>query len=211
MKVLVTGGPTRAYIDQVRYLSNHSTGELAYHLCTDLGKANAKVAAVIGPTAFPFSKLKLARYRAVETNLEMYDEVIAACRSFRPQVAIFSAAVLDFAPKRIQSGKVSSNKTRWTIDLVPAPKIIDEVGRQFPTIRRIGFKLQWDVLAGKKLERFAMTYLEKKRLDGLVLNFLPQIHGGKHPAYIFTPDGKMTRAQTKAEISRRLICLTGPS
>jgi phosphopantothenoylcysteine synthetase/decarboxylase len=202
LRVLVTGGPTRAYLDRVRFLTNISSGELAFILCRELSRRGIEVALISGPTAQPFEKLKLAHWSSVETADEMHAEVMRLCRTFRPQFAVFTAAVLDFAPVKKLAGKVSSAKKRWNITLRPTPKIIDDVGRRFPGVIRIGFKLEWKRGTAKAMHRFAMRNIEKKGLDALCLNFLSEIGGGRHPAQLITRDGKVHLAKTKAGIAR---------
>jgi phosphopantothenoylcysteine decarboxylase / phosphopantothenate---cysteine ligase len=204
LKILVTGGPTRAYLDDVRYISNYSTGALSWRLCGDLSKAKYKVAAVIGPTGYEFASLNLDRLVNVETNIEMYQAVLSLCRSFKPDIVIFSAAVLDFAPRSPIRGKVSSGISKWKIELLPAPKIIDQVGVKFPKISRIGFKLQIDRLSQKGLERFAFGYLKKKRLDALCVNFRGDIDAKGHRAYLFGKDRSYKEVSDKAGISKGL-------
>ena len=84
LSVLVTGGPTRAYLDDVRYLSNYSTGELAFDVCRELVQDGFEVHAVIGPSHFPFEGLKLKTCRRVETIFEMRAEIMELCRRKKP-------------------------------------------------------------------------------------------------------------------------------
>lgn len=198
LRVLVTGGPTKAYLDRVRYLSNYSTGSVAYEICKTFHNRRAKVAAVIGPTALDFSSLKLAIFRPVETFDEMRKEVHRVCKVFRPDIVVFSAAVLDFVPVKIRSGKVSSKQKTWTIQLKPTPKIIDEIGKRFPHIRRVGFKLQWKE---KHPAQFGKKILETKKLDALVLNDLSQVEGQFHPAFLFERGKAPVRVNSKKAIA----------
>lgn len=199
IRVLVTGGPTRAYLDKVRYLSNYSTGEMAFAICRALLRQKMKVAVVSGPTTQPWDKLSLARCAKVETFEEMRETVLINCERFRPDVAVFAAAVLDFSPGSIEKEKVSSSRKTWTIRLVPNPKIIDEVGKKFPLIKRIGFKLEWDRPSDKTVRQMGEAYLKRKQLKALILNFLSEIGTKGHPTYLFTPEGLVDRVETKNE------------
>jgi hypothetical protein len=84
--------------------------------------------------------------------------------------------------------------------LRPTPKIIDAVGRRYPRVRRIGFKLEWEK---KKRDwpSWAKARLREQGLDALCLNFLSQIRGTKHPAYLFDGEGKAKKARSKKEIA----------
>lgn len=203
-RVLVTGGPTRAYLDRVRYLSNFSTGELALELCKKLHKAGAEVALVSGPCCQPFDELSLAEWISVETADEMHAGVLKLCRDFKPDYAVFAAAVLDFQPARVGKGKTSSS-SRWSLDLKPTPKIIDDVGKRFPAVKRVGFKLEWKAQTSTARDRFARRTMRTKGLDALVLNYLSEmsadISGKTHPAYLYSGQDKPVQAKRKPEIA----------
>lgn len=196
----MTGGPTRAWLDRVRFLTNVSSGELAYELCRALCRRGFDVALVAGPTSQPFEKLPLARFRPVETADEMHAAVMSLCRTFRPDAAVFTAAVLDFAPARRESGKVTS-KGDWVVRLKPTKKIIDDVGKRYPKIRRVGFKLEWKRASQSAARAFARETIRRKNLDALVLNFLSEIKGGAHPACLYLADGSERPARTKRAIA----------
>lgn len=196
----MTAGPTRAYLDSVRYLSNYSSGQLGYEVCRELEK-RANVIAIVGPCEAPFEKLKNTKVLHVETVQQMHKAVMKICKESSPQFAIFSAAVLDFTPLKRESGKVSS-KYSWNLKLVPTPKIIDDVSQRFPQIKKIAFKLEWKVPAMKSLKKFAMQNIKDKSAEALCLNYLSDIKGKSHPAFLFTRDGSYIRAHSKKAIAR---------
>jgi phosphopantothenoylcysteine decarboxylase/phosphopantothenate--cysteine ligase len=200
LAVLVTAGPTRAYLDNVRYLSNYSSGQLGYEICRFLEKKIGKVVAVVGPCEAPFHQLKKTKVVKVQTVEEMHKAVMESCRKEGPQFAVLSAAVLDFEPKKIRFGKVSS-KNSWKIELVPTLKIIDEIGHRFPKIKKIAFKLEWESMSEEKAKKFALKNMKAKSADALCLNFLSQIKSDSHPAMFFTSDGRMKRLKSKREIA----------
>ncbi|MFM8270123.1 MAG: phosphopantothenoylcysteine decarboxylase [Pseudomonadota bacterium] len=204
IRVLLTAGPTRAYLDRVRFISNYSTGELGFRLSQALIKKGFEVYAVIGPTQQPFSDLPLKRLIEVETTDEMAKETLKLCRSVKPDFAIFSAAVLDFKPSKQLAGKVSSSKKRWSLELISTPKILDQVTDRYPSIKRIGFKLEWKPMTGQTLSRFAQKLLDQKKLDAVCINFLPQIRKKSHPLWIFTKEGRVSKCKTKAQTAKAL-------
>lgn len=197
--VLVTAGPTRAYLDRVRYLSNYSSGWLGYYICKAL-EQHFRVVAVVGPCEAPFKDLEATTVIPVETVDEMYRTVMKVCSVHRPHFAVLAAAVLDFAPKERKSGKVSS-KSSWKVELKPTPKIIDELTLKFPSVRKIAFKLEWNKTSLVKLKKFAMANMRDKSADALCLNFLSQIKLKNHPAFLFSRDGKYKKVNTKKEIA----------
>lgn len=201
ISVLVTAGPTRAYLDRVRYLSNYSTGQLGFEICQALEKRGFEVIAVVGPCEAPFEKLKKTKVLYVETVQEMHKAVMKVCKDSSPEFAVFSAAVLDFTPSKRESSKVSS-KNSWNLKLVPTPKIIDDVNRRFPKVKKIAFKLEWKAPAMKALRAFAIKNMQDKSAEALCLNYLSDIKGKKHPAFLFTSDGKCSRAHSKKTIAQ---------
>ncbi len=203
-RVLVTGGPTRAYLDRVRFLSNFSTGELAYELCRQLHKAGVEVALVSGPCCPPFGDLGLAQWIFVETAEQMHASVLKLCKTFKPDYAVFAAAVLDFQPVRVGKGKTSSS-SGWTLALKPTPKIIDDVGKRFPMVKRVGFKLEWKAQASAARDKFARSTMKRKGLEALCLNYLSEISGKTHPAYLYLGEDKPVQARTKPQIASGLI------
>lgn len=200
-RVLVTGGPTRAYFDDVRYISNVSSGKTAFEICKELKKNQHEVYAVIGPTDEPFDSLGLEKFITVETNQQMHEEVLKLCRKSKPNWGVFAAAVLDFVPTKTENKKVSSKEKKWTVTLKPAPKIIDEVKSIYPDVRVIGFKLQTRKTAAFEKEFFSEELIRKKKLFGLCLNFLEEVSAKKHHAFLSNCFGEKKIARSKKEIA----------
>lgn len=203
-KVLVTGGPTRAYLDDVRFLTNYSTGNLARELCATLSAKGFEVSAVFGPTAFGLNEVRASRKQSIETHNEMRQAVLRECRAFEPDYVIFAAAVLDFAPKAKKPGKVSSKGT-WKIELVPTSKILEEVKNKFPKIKRVGFKLETKKLTGRALQKFAENKIAEQGLHALVFNFFSDVVAKDHRARVFTANGESKTAIGKKKIASLIV------
>ncbi len=203
LRVLITGGPTRAYLDDFRYLSNHSTGEVALHLCQQFIKAGVATSLVSGPCAQPFGDLKLKHWAPVETHREMLAQVLRLCKSWQPHFVVFSAAVLDFEPAKVLKGKVSS-KGNWTIKLSPTPKIIEVVRKKFSGIQRVGFKLEPGKFSAKK----ALTLAQNKAAEGdlwaLCVNYHDDVGAKKHAALVW--NGSEARiVTTKKDLAAAIV------
>lgn len=203
-KVLITVGPTRLYLDPIRYLTNYSTGALGFLLAKKLSQKGFKVWVVCGPCSQPFKKLNLFKVEFVETADEMLKATLRACKTFRPEFAIFSAAVLDFKTKTYSKNKISS-KDSWTIRLVPNLKIIDEVGKRYPMIHRIGFKLETEKLDKSRLLEKAKTIMIEKKLFALCVNYFDDISSTKHRAQLFLKNGKIKKLLTKTQIADSIV------
>ena len=111
LKALVTAGPTREYIDPVRYISNESSGIQGYQLAKKLNEAGIQTKLILGP-----SKIKIdenLNVTKVTTGKEMFE---AVQESLPVDIAIFSAAVADFKTER-QDKKIKKNNNELILKL----------------------------------------------------------------------------------------------
>lgn len=165
-KVLITGGPTVERIDPVRYISNFSTGKMAFALADEAARRGAQVTVVAGPTtAAPLHKgVKVVR---VESALEM----LAACRGEFPgsDVAIMCAAVADYRVKNPADTKIKrEGHEPPALELVANPDIAATLGAEKrPGQILVGFALETDNGPANALGK-----MERKNLDMVVLNSL---------------------------------------
>lgn len=166
LKILITGGPTVERIDPVRYISNFSTGKMAFALADEAARRGAEVTVVAGPTtAAPSHKgVKVVR---VESALEM----LAACRGEFPgsDVAIMCAAVADYRVKNPADTKIKrEGHEPPALELVANPDIAATLGAEKrPGQILVGFALETDNGPANALGK-----MERKNLDMVVLNSL---------------------------------------
>ena len=106
-KVLITGGPTCEAIDPVRFVSNHSSGKMAFALAAEAAGAGAQVSLVSGPVHLPTPDR--VRRTDVESAEQMLDAVMRVAET---DIFIGVAAVADYRPATIESKK--SKKPRTT-------------------------------------------------------------------------------------------------
>jgi len=97
-------------------------------------------------------------------------------------VAIFSAAILDFKPKQRTDSKVESGK-EWTIKLVPTPKVIEKVIGKHSDLFVVAFKLEYKI-PEKELIEGAYQRLKELGAGLMVANDLAAIRGERHRAHI---------------------------
>ena len=100
-KALVTAGPTREYIDPVRYITNKSSGKQGFELAKSLSKKGFETTLISGPTNLKVSKD--INFIKVETTDQMFKETQ---NNLPADVAIFSAAVSDFKIKEKKQQKI---------------------------------------------------------------------------------------------------------
>jgi phosphopantothenoylcysteine decarboxylase / phosphopantothenate---cysteine ligase len=171
LRVLITAGPTREYIDPVRYLSNDSSGRMGFALAAAALKRGMRVTLVHGPVGLE----KPAGVRAVAVVSAA--ELLAECRRLwqRHDVLIMAAAVADYTPTRAARFKRKKSEADLVLRLKPTVDILrDLAARRRAEQIVIGFALE--DRAGR---RNAQRKLRDKRLDAIVLNRPEAIGAGK--------------------------------
>ncbi len=163
-KVLITAGPTYEDIDPVRFIGNYSSGKMGYAIAEEASRRGAEVTLVSGPVTVTTSdsNIKVIPVRSAR-------QMLAACEDvFDSQdIAIFCAAVADYAPANHADRKIKREKTEeMTISLVRNPDIAATLGsRRKPGQILTGFALETD-----SEEENALSKLRRKNLDMIVLN-----------------------------------------
>lgn len=161
-QVLISAGPTREYLDPVRFLSNRSSGKMGFALAAEALSRGADVTLVSGPTALlpPFR----AKVVPVETGGEMEAEIKA--RAPESDIIIMAAAVSDFRFRETAGLKIKKSGFDGRIELVPAPDILEGLGRS----KREGAVLVGFAAETDRLEENALRKLREKNLDLIVAN-----------------------------------------
>ena len=123
--VLITAGPTEEPLDPVRFLSNRSSGKMGYALAEAAAARGARVILVSGPVS-------LASPGGVEVmRVSTAAEMRAAVLSRLPESTIIvkAAAVADYSVREPAAQKMKKTGGPLTLELVPTPDILSEVGR----------------------------------------------------------------------------------
>ena len=139
-RALVTCGPTWVAIDDVRVISNHSTGEQGHLIAGHLIKEGAKVTLLEGPVTH-IVKLKAARI----IKFQFFDELTTLLQEEVKEnydMIVHAAAVSDYAPNQPYKSKLSSAFSNLKIDLIPTPKLINAIKKTSPGSFLVGFKLE---------------------------------------------------------------------
>lgn len=157
----MTAGPTREYIDSIRFISNPSSGRMGYAIATAAAKRGHDVTLISGPVHLP--RPRGATVVSVETGGEM---ATAAKRAFRTaDAAIFTAAVCDYRPARRQPRKLPKQVDGMSIDLVATEDIAASLGRRKGRRITLAFALE-DHEGRAKAERKRLA----KHADAILLN-----------------------------------------
>ena len=161
MRVLVTAGPTREYLDAVRFLSNASSGKMGFACAAAAARAGHDVTLVTGPVALP-DPAGVRTIRVVSAD-DMYCAVMKAYP--RIDAAIMTAAVGDYRPAKRFAGKLKKKAETLTLRLVRTRDILKEMGRKKGRRVLVGFALEVQDAVHQALVKY-----KKKNLDYVVLN-----------------------------------------
>jgi phosphopantothenoylcysteine decarboxylase/phosphopantothenate--cysteine ligase len=161
-RILITAGATREPIDPVRFISNRSSGKMAFALAEAARKRGARVCIVRGFTsAPPPSGVELITANTAE---EMRIAVLREIEN--ATIFIATAAVADYRPKQQSENKIKKNASELTLELERTPDILSEVARQRrPNQLLVGFAAETEDVTAN-----AQRKLHAKNLDVVVAN-----------------------------------------
>jgi phosphopantothenoylcysteine decarboxylase/phosphopantothenate--cysteine ligase len=161
-RVLITSGPTRQYLDPVRYLTNASSGRMGKALAEAMLAAGHQVVIVSGPVEVEYPPA------AEVASVVSTEEMLSACRELFPACdgLIGVAAPCDYRPVRVAEGKIQKTGQPLELHLIETPDVVATLGAEKkPGQWLVGFALETD---DQRLR--ALAKLEKKSCDLMVLN-----------------------------------------
>lgn len=167
--VLVTAGPTREPLDAVRFLSNYSSGKMGYALAEEAKERGARVTLISGPTKLePPQGVNLISVQTAEEMFNAVKENFAAA-----DVVIKAAAVADFRPRWVTSGKIKKESADLLLELERTPDILAYLGQNKSNQILVGFAAETEDLLVNAREKLA-----RKNLDMIVANDLTEEGAG---------------------------------
>ncbi|HMP79214.1 MAG TPA: phosphopantothenoylcysteine decarboxylase [Pirellulaceae bacterium] len=198
-RILITSGPTRQYLDPVRFLSNASSGRMGQALANEAIRAGHEVIVVSGPVSLKYPAA--ARVTWVETTQEM----LLACQREFPKCdgLIGVAAPCDYQPQRPASQKISKNGRPLTVRLIETPDIVATLGER-KTKRQwtVGFALETDDARFR-----ALAKLQRKSCDLIVVNDATAINATESQIEIVDPAGRVIEscAGPKRQLAKTIM------
>jgi phosphopantothenoylcysteine decarboxylase / phosphopantothenate---cysteine ligase len=161
--VLVTAGPTREFIDAVRFISNPSTGKMGYALAAAARDRGAEVILITGPTQLaPPQGVKVV---PVVSAADMHRAVMEHLD--RSHIVVMAAAVSDFKPLQKSDRKIKKEEAATTLNLERTGDILLGLGNAGGKRLLVGFAAETD-----DVEKNALKKLKDKHLDMIVVNDL---------------------------------------
>ncbi len=201
LKVLVTAGPTKEYMDPVRFISNPSSGKMGYAIAKIAADRGAKVKLVSG-------QVKLKPRHGIEvigvtTALEMKDAVLES--SGDCDIVVKAAAVGDFRPAEYSAHKLKKDQVP-VIELVKNPDILEAVCKENKKGVVVGFCMETRNLAEQAYEKML-----RKGADLIVANNVAEEKAGfahdTNTACIINREGSCTQLKNmpKTELAKIIL------
>jgi phosphopantothenoylcysteine decarboxylase/phosphopantothenate--cysteine ligase len=200
-KVIVTGGPTREYMDPVRFISNRSSGKMGWEMAEEAFRRGADVTLISGPAAvYPSPGIE---YVQVDTGGEMAGEIEKRLKE--TDILVMAAAVSDYKFTERSPEKKKKGGRGSLPELSAALDILRKIGEQKENLFLVGFAAET-----RNLKEYALEKMKSKNLDIIVANDISRKDAGFDSDWnqvsIFRRDGETveTPRESKHEISRRI-------
>jgi phosphopantothenoylcysteine decarboxylase/phosphopantothenate--cysteine ligase len=188
-RIIVTAGPTVEDLDPVRFLGNRSTGKMGFAIAARAAARGAEVTLIAGPVALPapFGVRRVDVRSALSMREALWQALGAELNG--ADALIMTAAVSDYRPARTHGEKLKREATGMSLDLVPNPDILAEIGnaRKGAAPVLVGFAVETGT--DDRMISSAQTKLATKRVDLIVANHAGDAFGKDHNrAVMVTPD-----------------------
>ncbi len=163
LKALVTTGPTREYLDPIRYISNESSGKQGYEIALALDKLGIKTTLIAGPSTFVVPKnIKVKKITSA-------DEMLSEVKKTLPvDLAVCAAAVADFKPIQKNKNKLKKDKLNFeSINFIKNNDILEFISKNNKSRPRIvaGFSAETHDVLGNSIKK-----LKNKHCDFIFAN-----------------------------------------
>ena len=198
MRILITAGPTREYLDDVRYLSNASSGRMGFAVAAAAVAAGHEVVLVAGPVAL--KPPEGCRVVNVETTEEMGRACVEAFGDCDGVVA--AAAVCDYRPLCRHEGKLTKTGEAVSIEMIETDDVLATLGAGKQDRFVVGFALE-----ASNPREGALQKLRAKNCDAIVLNGPEAIGSEENSIELIDISGSVVASWdgSKTELARRLI------
>lgn len=219
MKVIITAGGTSERIDDVRSITNTSTGKLGYAIGRAFLAYNETVETIYylhGVRAMPPEGHNIKAI-LIEGVRDLEQEISKLLTEQQIDAVVHAMAVSDYMVKtvttleQIQSGciaplkgnKISSEVDDLTIIMERSPKVISKIKALSPNTALVGFKLLSHVPREELIDT-AHRLLEKNNCTYVLANDLEEIGNGKHKGYLVHKDKTYDTMETNEEIGTKI-------
>lgn len=223
-KYVITSGGISEKIDNVRKITNSSSGKLGMTIANHLleSKSDITIYYVCSKNALRPNNTRV-KIIEVAGTLDLKDKVESLLKNEKIDYFIHTMAVADYMVdyvttvdkmkksflnnsdmEVIKDTKISSYENNLVLVLKPTPKIISLIKKESPLTYLVGFKLL-DGVSKKKLIEVAKMLRDKNKCDLVVANDLENIRNKEHKAYIIDKEDKVVEASDKEDIAKKLV------
>lgn len=198
--IVVTAGPTREFIDAVRFVSNPSTGKMGFALAEAARDLGAKVTLIHGPVSLkPPAGVESRSIVSAADLFEAVKQVHAA------DAIIMSAAVSDFTPETRVEHKIKKTDAEKTVSFKPTQDILKWLGEnRIPGQTLVGFAMETDDIL-----KHAHDKLVRKNVDWIVANNLNVEGAGfgydTNHVYLLHKEGYTEIGGFKKDVARAIL------
>ncbi len=200
MRLLITAGPTREYIDDIRFISNPSSGLTGMALAEEAVKRGHEVTMVLGPTSLtPIYGIKVIPVVSAD---EMTDKTLKELEQGYDTL-ISAAAVADYTPAEKLDGKIRSGG-ELKLTLKPTRKLIQEARKRFPRLRIMAFKAEYNKSPDELAEAAGKLL---SHADVVVVNDVGESVFGSDEteAYIVGDEVKHIERKSKRDAAKQIL------
>ncbi|WP_235934818.1 phosphopantothenoylcysteine decarboxylase [Candidatus Laterigemmans baculatus] len=182
-RILITSGPTRQYLDPVRYLTNASSGRMGAALAAAALRLGHQVVIVSGPVAVDYpAGAEVVDVETTEQMLAVAGELFAGC-----QGAIGAAAPCDYRPRQVNVQKIAKTGGPLVVEFIETPDVVATLGQQKRADQWVvGFALETEDHHFR-----AIVKLERKHCDLMVSNGAEAINAAETQVALLAPDGEV--------------------
>lgn len=181
-KILITSGGTQEPIDDVRVITNKSTGNTAATLADDFISAGFDVTYLCAKSA---SRPTLEATIETFVTYKDLDHQLTRQLQNKYDVIIHAAAVSDYSVAQPTSGKINSSSESLQINLIKNPKLIDKIKKLSPQSKLVGFKLTSGLTEQETTEKINSLF-KNAHCDYVVHNDWSTVHSGQHHFNLYT-------------------------
>lgn len=199
-RILITSGPTRQYLDPVRYLTNASSGRMGAALAAAAIERDHGVVIVSGPVEVEYpTAAEVIPVVSTEDMLSAARAAFARCDG-----AIGAAAPCDYRPEHVEAHKIAKTGAPLMVQLVETDDVVATLGAEKGRRWVVGFALETD---DHRLR--ALAKLERKHCDLMVSNGVDAISSLENSVEILDPAGVVVRqaAGSKDEVAIAILAV----
>jgi len=199
-RILITSGPTRQYLDPVRYLTNASSGRMGAALAAAALELGHEVTIVSGPVEVPYpAAAEVIPVISTEEMLEASRKAFARCDGL-----IGAAAPCDYRPEHVEDHKIAKTGDPMLLRLLETDDVVATLAAEKGTRWVVGFALETD---DHRLR--ALAKLERKRCDLMVSNGVAAMNSLDNQVEVLDPLGNVLRsaAGSKESVAQDILAV----